>query len=82
MAPRLTYDAKRTQLSTAMRRKLKEASKLIPPRQMNECPMEENMLTSDDMDLFKFPAPKLRNFLLQAREENLAIIFMSHVDND
>lgn len=42
----------------AMRDKLKQSGKLIPPVEVETGPVKENILTGDDVDLLKFPAPK------------------------
>ena len=35
-----------------------KAQKKIPPRWVNEAPCKQNIMTGDEVDLFKFPVPK------------------------
>ncbi len=46
------------ELVRAWRDRLREEVKLIPPVQVETGPVKENMLTGDEIDLFKFPVPK------------------------
>ncbi len=46
------------EIARAMRDKIREGSQLIPPVVVKAGPIHENILTGDDVDLFKFPAPR------------------------
>lgn len=54
----LPLEAKGIELVKAMRQKLKESNQLIPPVEVETGPVKENILTGDNIDLLKFPAPK------------------------
>ncbi len=45
-------------LVSSLREKFNEPVKLIPPVEVNEAPIFQNVDTGDDIDLFKFPTPK------------------------
>jgi 4-hydroxy-3-polyprenylbenzoate decarboxylase len=45
-------------LVRAMREKIKAGVKLTPPVEVKSAPVKENIITGDQVDLLKFPAPK------------------------
>lgn len=54
----LPLEAKGIELVKALRHKVKNLGPLIPPVEAKEAPVKENILTGDEVDLFKFPVPK------------------------
>jgi UbiD family decarboxylase len=54
----LPLGVSRLELVGKMRDKLKEPLKLLPPVEVKEGPIQQNVSTGDNVDLFKFPAPK------------------------
>lgn len=54
----LPPDKKGVELVKAMRDKLRESNKLLPPMEVETGPIKENIVTGKDVDLLKFPAPK------------------------
>ncbi|MBI2832351.1 MAG: UbiD family decarboxylase [Chloroflexi bacterium] len=54
----LPLEARGTELVRAIRDKLREDFKPIPPVEVATGPVKENILTGDKIDLFKFPVPK------------------------
>ncbi|MFC1907441.1 UbiD family decarboxylase [Chloroflexota bacterium] len=54
----LPHEAKGIELVKALRGKIKSLRPLIPPIETETAPVKENILTGDDVDLFKFPVPK------------------------
>ncbi|MDP2916317.1 MAG: UbiD family decarboxylase [Dehalococcoidia bacterium] len=54
----LTVETSRPELVRKLRDKLNEPLKLIPPVEVKDAPILQNVQTGDDVDLFKFPTPK------------------------
>ncbi|MFH0914197.1 MAG: UbiD family decarboxylase [Chloroflexota bacterium] len=54
----LPEEAKGVELVRAFRDKLRGGIKPIPPVEVKKAPVKENILTGDQVDLFKFPVPK------------------------
>ncbi len=54
----LPLELKGTDLVNAWRQKMKATFELVPPVEVETGPVKENVLLSDDIDLFKFPTPK------------------------
>jgi len=54
----LPLEAKGIELVKALRDKIKAGIKPLPPVEVDTAPVKENILTGDDIDVFKFPAPK------------------------
>lgn len=54
----LPAEASRLGIVQKLREKLKEPLELIPPVEVKEGPVLENVDTGDEVDLFKFPAPQ------------------------
>ncbi len=57
----LPLEAKGLELVKAWRERIKGAE-LIPPVEVSTGPVKENVQTGEDVDLFKFPVPKWREF--------------------
>ena len=58
LAMDLPLEAKGVELVRAFRDKIREGIKPLPPVEVETGPVKENILTGDDVDLFKFPSPK------------------------
>jgi len=54
----LPEEATGVELVRALKEKIKAGIKLIPPVEVDTGPVKENVLLGDDIDLYKFPAPK------------------------
>lgn len=54
----LPVEATRLELVRKLRDKLKEPLELIPPAEVKDGPILENIYTGNEVDLFKFPAPR------------------------
>lgn len=54
----LPLEARGIGLVKALREKIKKLGPLIPPVETKEAPVKENILTGNEVDLFKFPTPK------------------------
>ncbi len=54
----LPLEARRLDLVKKVRDKLNEPSRLIPPVEVKNGPIMENVFLGDEVDLFKFPTPK------------------------
>lgn len=54
----LPLEVSRLELVRKMKDKLKESLKLIPPVEVNDGSIMQNVYTGDEVDLFKFPSPK------------------------
>lgn len=54
----LPLEAKGMELVQAFRQRMKEGIKPIPPVEVATGPVKENVLTGNDIDLYKFPTPK------------------------
>ncbi len=54
----LSVEATRLELVRKLRDKLSEPLRLIPPVEVKDGPILENIITGDEVDLLKFPAPK------------------------
>jgi len=57
MAFGLQLGATRLELVKELRAKLHETFEPVPPVEINEGPISQNILMGDDVDLFKFPTP-------------------------
>lgn len=59
----LSPDLKRIELVTALKEKLKKGySPLLPPVEVDNAPVKENVYCDKDVDLFKLPTPKWHRF--------------------
>jgi len=56
----LPLEASKKDQIKAMRSKLKKGVTLVPPAEVKSGPIKENILVGDEVDLFKFPAPRWR----------------------
>ena len=54
----LPEEATGVELVRALKEKIKTGIKLIPPVEVETGPVKENVLLGEDVDLYKFPAPK------------------------
>ncbi len=54
----LPLEARGMELVKAWRERMKEEFKPIPPVEVSTGPVKENILTDENIDLFKFPTPK------------------------
>lgn len=54
----LSPHSSETDLVRFWRERIKEGIKLLPPIEVNNGPVKENIQTGDEVDLFKFPVPK------------------------
>lgn len=58
LAMGLPLEAKGIEQVKALQQRIRDLGPLIPPVETNEVPVKENILTGDEVDLFKFPTPK------------------------
>ena len=58
----LPLEASRLELISELRDKLKEPLELVPPVEVKEGPILDNVHTGDEVDLFQFPTPKWGEF--------------------
>lgn len=54
----LPLDARKMELVRAFKEREKNGVKLIPPKEVKNAPLWENVHTGNDIDLFEFPTPK------------------------
>ncbi len=54
----LPHEVNRLELVKAMRDRLRDGVDPVPPVEVDTGPVKENILTGNDIDLYKFPSPK------------------------